>query len=127
MQWYYIVGITSTVIALLYGAFKAITHLVRKNDMVVKGVPLAKKNSERITNLEKDIKENSRQIDAIWLSLEKRDKAAAKFKDEIEKGFETNRMANDLIFKALMGIANKVGADDVAEMIESSTVRMVTR
>jgi len=77
--------------------------------------------------LEKDIKENSRQIDAIWLSLEKRDKAAAKFKDEIEKGFETNRMANDLIFKALMGIANKVGADDVAEMIESSTVRMVTR
>lgn len=124
MEWYQLIIVVVTVTPLVGGM---VVYLVRKNDKLAESAPLAKKNSEQLREHESEIVEAKRQIKAIWGAIEKHEASVMELKNETIRGFSENAYANDLIFRAISGIAAHTGASEVVEMIDRETIRTTRR
>jgi predicted nuclease with TOPRIM domain len=110
-----IVGGGLATLVSLGGAF---AYLVRKADKVKH---LHDKMPE-FDLLEKRVEKLERNQGTVFEKLELRATETHSMKIEIQERFDEINAANSLIFKAISGIAQKVGADDVAALLDKETV-----
>jgi len=110
-----VLAILSTVVGLL---IRTTAKMTRKNDKV-------EAISEKFPDFVNRVLENERQIKTVWKTMDKRKEEASILQEEMEKAFKKTDIANDLMFRAISGIAKKVGADEVVELLDDKTIRIV--
>jgi uncharacterized protein (UPF0335 family) len=116
MEIYQMITMTFYVMSGLGLVGGVVAYLIRKNDKVAAAVP-------RIAALEESDTEVKRQIEAIWRKTDSWGVDIDELRKDMNRESHSRRLSNDLIFRALSGLASKVGAMEVAEMIDRETIR----
>jgi hypothetical protein len=119
-NFYYVVAIIAAMLTVGGITMGLLIFLVRRNDKITK-------MEKKLQDIERELdvlrplvnaigKETSASLSSIGTHLEK-----------VDTKLEGLTGAQNLIFRALSGVARKIDADDVVEMLEQNTVVMAKR